>query len=191
MDELEALLGAHGKPAAPAEATATPEQAYDAFGNVQDGREKLMRDIVYRAVLELYRKAPVLPPLLEQSAALSDAYRDYENRVTSRLPGDKPAGLEREGRGMTAMEGKWKATVRHWGSPKMVADAAKPNPKSEQPHDWSADFASASTQGEQQAKADPTKQFELLDVAAIKGAPDPSWVVEKIIVEQSLGRQDP
>jgi hypothetical protein len=187
MDELEALLGAHGKPAAPAEATATPEQAYDAFGNVQDGREKLMRDIVYRAVLELYRKAPVLPPLLEQSAALSDAYRDYENRVTSRLPGDKPAGLEREGRGMTAMEGKWKATVRHWGSPKMVADAAKPNPKSEQPHDWSADFASASTQGEQQAKADPTKQFELLDVAAIKGAPDPSWVVEKIIVEQSLG----
>ena len=187
MDELEALLGAHGKPAAQPEATATPEQGYDAFGNIQDGREKLMRDIVYRAVLELYRKNSILPSLLEQSVALSDAYRDYEGRVTSRLPGDKRAGLEREGRGMTAMEGTWKATVRHWGSPKMVADAAKPNPKSEQPHDWSADFASASTQGEQQAKADPTKQFELLDVAAIKGMPDPAWIIDKLMVEQSLG----
>ena len=190
IDELEALFGAHGKAAPAAEATASPEQDYDAFGNVQDGREKLMRDYVYRGVLELYRQAPIQPGEEASQVAATAAYEAYERAVKSRLPGDKRAGLEREGRGPTVFASKWNATMRHWGSPRMVADASKPKPSrpDEKPgYDWQAQFDQASTTAEQQAKVDPTKQFELLDIAAIKNMPDPVWVIDKLVVEQSLG----
>ena len=186
IDELEALFGAHGKAAPAAEATASPEQDYDAFGNVQDGREKLMRDYVYRGVLELYRQAPIQPGEEASQVAATAAYEAYERAVKSRLPGDKREGLEREGRGPTVFASKWNATMRHWGSPRMVADASKPKPSrpDEKPgYDWQAQFDQTTAQ----AKVDPTLLYELLDVKQIKNLADPRWLVSGLIPEQSLG----
>jgi hypothetical protein len=132
LDAVEALAGAYGgdQGSTPHEHTASPGSDYDGFGNVQDGREKVMRDVVWRAVLELYRQSPIPPPIEVWLPAAEKAYEVYERRVTSRIVGvSKFEGLEREGRGPTAFRQKWRATLRHWGSPRMVAEAAKPNPK--------------------------------------------------------------
>ena len=56
LDAVEALVGEHGGHQSNGERTASPEAETDAFGNVQDGREVVMRDCVWRAVLERYRK---------------------------------------------------------------------------------------------------------------------------------------
>ena len=62
------------------------------------------------------------------------AYLIYERRVKSRLDGaDKTELLEREGRGPTAFWEKWRREMKKWGSPKMVEEAAKPSPKSDEP----------------------------------------------------------
>jgi AAA domain/Bifunctional DNA primase/polymerase, N-terminal len=129
LDAIEALVGEHGGHQGDGVRTASPEADYDAFGNVQDGREVLMRDCVWRAVLERYREAPIKPPDAASMIMAKEAYEGYERKVTTRLA-DVPLrdGLEREGRGPTAFYGKWRATMRHWGSAKMVAEAAKPKP---------------------------------------------------------------
>ena len=51
----------------------------------------------------------------------------------------------------------------------------------------SKDFADETTTAEEKAKADPAAQFELLDVAQIKGLPDPVWLIDGVVNEQSLG----
>jgi AAA domain len=85
---------------------------------------------VWRHVLEAYRESPIKPPASKQSILTTHAYEDYERSVTSRIEGtDRRAGLEKEGRGITALEGKWRAAMRHWGSERMKADAARPNPR--------------------------------------------------------------
>ena len=110
-----------------------------------------------------------------------EAYEGYERKVTSRLPNvPKREGLEKEGRGATAFYGKWRATMRHWGSPKMQREAAKPKPEPEP--DPSADFEKA----EEKAKA-TGDTFERLDIPQIKNMPDPKWLVSGLVIEQALG----
>lgn len=41
--------------------------------------------------------------------------------------------------------------------------------------------------GPGQAKTDPGRRFEYLNMAAIENAPDPVWLIDKLVVEQSLG----
>jgi hypothetical protein len=185
LDAIEVLVGEHGGHQGDSTKTATPETDFDAFGNVQDGREHLMRGCVWRAVLELYRDSPIVPTLSQQVRHITAAYEDYERRVTSRIPGtDKRTGLEQEGRGITAFEGKWRATMRHWGSSKMKVEAARPNPKQDRQEapDLEKDFAKA----EEKAK-ESGDTFERLDVPQIKNLPDPKWLVSDLIIEQALG----
>ena len=133
LDAIEALVGEHGGHQSNGAHTASPDADYDAFGNVQDGREVVMRDCVWRAILERYRDSPIKPPDAASMIMAKEAYEGYERKVTSRLP-DVPLreGLEQEGRGPTAFYGKWRATMRHWGSDRMKAEAARPNPKQQE-----------------------------------------------------------
>ena len=132
---LEALVEQHGgdQGGSRHERTTSPGGDYDAFGNRVDGREEEMRDVVWRVVLEWYRECPIKPPETQWKVQAEDAYRIYERRVKSRLGGaDKTELLEREGRGLTAFWEKWRREMAKWGSPKMVEEAAKASPKSDE-----------------------------------------------------------
>lgn len=135
LDAVLDLVAAHGgSESGSAGRVRVPSSGgdYDAFGLRRDGREEEMRDVVWRCVLELYRQAPIMPGAGD-TEAIEAAYETYERRVVSRLPGDKRAGLEQEGRGPSAFKRKWRAAVLHWGSPRMVEEAAKPPPEVELP----------------------------------------------------------
>ena len=54
-------------------------------------------------------------------------------------------------------------------------------------HDYSDDFAKASASAEEQAKTIPASQYEYQDVRQIKNRPDPAWLVDDLVIEQSLG----
>ena len=135
LDAVEALVGAYGgdQGSGPHERTASPGSDYDAFGNKQDDRERTMRGVVWRGVLEWYRECPIKPPQGQWEARAEPWYEVYERKVTSRIAGvDKREGLQRERRGTYGLlRHKWRATMRHWGSPRMVEHAAKPPPKND------------------------------------------------------------
>ena len=177
LDAVEALVEAYGgdQGGGPRERTASPGGDSDAFGNKLDGREEVMFRTVWREVLEWYRECPIEPPAAQWQARAELAYLVYERKVTSRIAGDKRAGLEREGRGPAAFWQKWRATMRHWGSPKMAADAARPDPNPDPgSYDHAADFEQAQERAREQAKADPKAgTYERLYVRDIKAMAGP------------------
>jgi hypothetical protein len=88
-----------------------------------------MRDVVWHAVLELYRQSPITPPEGDWQKLADEAYEIYERKVTTRIEGVSPRdGLEQEGRGLTLFRQKFRATMRKWGQPEFAAEAAKPPP---------------------------------------------------------------
>jgi hypothetical protein len=195
LDAVEMLVEAHGgdrsggDSSVPRETTASPSTDFDDFGHRTDGREAYMARVVWASILDHKRENPIgRPSDTEQQLRASVAYSTYERSVVSRLNGaEKTELLEREGRGPTAFLGKWRASMRHWDD--RVAEEAAKQPRSEggQPHDWANDFETAAEKAEEQAKVDPAKQFELLDLKQIESQPDPVWLVDKLIIERSLG----
>jgi hypothetical protein len=183
---IEDLAAAYG--GGPRTSTASPGTAKNEFGTTVDGREGLMRDIVWHAVLELYRACPIQPADAESREACARAYLDYERKVTTRLPdvASKTDALEREGRGTTLFWQKWMREMRHWGSPKMVEAAARPNPDADA-EDPAAEFQQASAQAEEAATANPAQQFGWLDVRGIKALSDPVWEIHNVVPEGTLG----
>jgi len=164
-----------------------PEAQYDGFGQQTDGREETMRDVVWHAVLELYRQSPIQPPEAEWPALAGQAWEAYERRVdTKAYYANKRDGLEQEGRGPTLFWQKFQSTMRRWGAPEFVAEAAKPPPKQDPP-DAADEFSEQAYKAGQQAKADPGKLLEVLDIDQIKAMADPVWLIDQMIIEQSLG----
>jgi hypothetical protein len=101
---------------------------------VADGREQVMRDVVWHAVLELYRASPIAPPEASWPALAEAAYEGYERKVTTRIPVvSLRDGLEQEGRGHTAFWQKFRTAMRRWGDEGFVADASSPAPEGEGP----------------------------------------------------------
>lgn len=177
LDAIGALVEAYGgDQGSPRQVSPHPESDVDAFGNVIDGREARMTRMVWREVLEWYRECPIPPPQSQWQERAEAGYLVYERKVTTRLPGDKRPGLEQEGRGGSAYWNKFRAAMRHWGSPRMVEEAAKPAPERTQ------------ERAREQAKADPKAgTYERLYVRDIKAMPDPVWLIDDLIIEQSLG----
>lgn len=106
------------------ERTPPPPADYDAFGNIIDGRESFMRDVVWASVLNLHRRLDGVPPCeVVAREAFEEAFGTYLRRVRTRLPGvDNESGLEREGRGRSLFMAKWQAEMRKWHG--KVAEAA-------------------------------------------------------------------
>jgi hypothetical protein len=153
LDEIERLRdepGSRSGYAAPKGPQVGPQvpggpqdASYDAFGHQTDGRELRMRDIIWRTICELFRTSIIQPHEDEWPTLCGEAYERYEAEVSiqkdenKHLP--KRDGLEKEDRGPKAFWQKWRGTMRGWGSEKMKAAAAKPNPKDKpsfDPFDW-------------------------------------------------------
>jgi hypothetical protein len=127
LDAIDLLVEEHGGHQGP-ERTADPATQFDGFGNLIDGRETYMTRLVWGAVVDLYRDAPIKPPPTQSQEEMLKAYAIYERKVGSRLSGaDKAQLLEREGRGITAFALKWRRAMAQWDG--KIRDAANERPK--------------------------------------------------------------
>jgi hypothetical protein len=108
------------------ERTNDPNQDQDAFGNIIDGRETYMRDLIWATVLNLHRRVGGQEPSDEIAhEAYQGAWETYLRRVRTRLEGiDNAEGLEREGRGLSLFRDKWAREMSHWDG-KVAKEAAK------------------------------------------------------------------
>lgn len=165
----------------------------DAFGNRVDGREDYMTRLVWAKVLDLYRECPFQPSADALQNLMRETYETYLRNVKSRIQEPGTAQhilLEREGRGHTLMQQKWRAALQQWDH-KIAQEAAKPYPKgnSGQEHPVSPPRIDYETGEVLSTQDDFTSDvFELLDVRGIKALSDPTWLVEGMIVgPQSLG----
>lgn len=144
VDEIEALREAYGgavtsppggmSPGGERRLQASPPaDAKTAFGLDQDGREDKLTRIVWGAVVDLYREAPIPPPESEQEAEIQRVWTNYQLTTKSRLepaPGSTETQadlLEREGRGLSALRQKWAYAMGLWET-KVRAAAALPKP---------------------------------------------------------------
>jgi hypothetical protein len=176
LEAIVDLLEARQGEAPAGERTASPAAPVNEYGQQTDSREQRMRDVVWHAVLELRRAAPMKP--LDTTQAMENAYRRYESLVAGRGPiADRTSALEADGRGPTEFRKKWARAMRHWGSPKMEKDANQPNPNE-------GKGANPPPPGGSQTAG---QNYELLDVREIKALPDPVWLIDGMVSEQSMG----
>jgi AAA domain/Bifunctional DNA primase/polymerase, N-terminal len=157
------------------------------FGKVRDGREEVMRDAVWRAVLEWQRECPIKPPDGEWLPRAREAYEAYETTVevqdrTSTL--SKREQLDAEGRGTQEWWRKWRAAMAQWDTDEFRAEAAKPPPGEDAPDE---DFTAGVDAAAAEAKATPGGLYPYLDVPAIKASADPLWAIAGLIPQQGVG----
>jgi hypothetical protein len=128
-DEIEELLSAPGgKSLTPRVKTQAPEVETDQWGKRVNGREDLMKNMVFRRVIDLYREAPIIPTENEQTPIKKELFESYVEAVESRIKDPytpKHILLEREGRGITLFNQKWRSAIRQWDD-KIANEAAKP-----------------------------------------------------------------
>jgi len=107
--------------------TPTPEFTTNEWGKITDGREERMYKMVFRAVLDLYRECPFVSKEEEEKAKIH-CFNSYVDEVETRLKElgtPKHVLLEREGRGKTLFDQKWRSTMRGWDT-KISEEAQKP-----------------------------------------------------------------
>jgi KaiC/GvpD/RAD55 family RecA-like ATPase len=107
--------------------TESPEHETNEWGKLIDGREDRMYRMIFRCILDLYRDCPFIDPKTEAEAKMR-CFNDYVDIVETRikeLGTPKHVLLEREGRGKSLFEQKWKSTMRGWET-KISVEAQKP-----------------------------------------------------------------
>ena len=184
IEAIEDLLGQFAT-VERGERTESPGQAVDGFGQIVDGREDYMTRLIWARVVALYREAPFISDEIS-IAEMRNAFITYTQNVKTRLfePGiPNHMLLEREGRGISLFEAKWREAMKQWdGKVKEAAALPAPEKKLETPQERQQD--------EDLADPDATIMddvYELLDIKGIKTMPDMVWLVEGMIPEKALG----
>lgn len=185
--------------------TSTPSQQVDPWGKIVDGREDLMTRMVFKSVLELYRDCPIIPSQKEQDIAMAASFAIYLDAVDPRLhePGsDREALLEKEGRGRSLFEKKWRAAIKQWDE-KISVEAARPFVKEEPPKidpfadppphagkkedDLEKEFSSDEKIHVEPPEAPKKKLLKLYTISEIKSFGPVKAIVQDTIAEGSLG----
>ena len=178
------------------EKTASPNKAVDNFGNIVDGREDYMTKLVWAAVVDLRRDAPIPPSKGESEKARDDAFATYERKVKSRLhvPGALNFDLlEREGRGFSLFCHKWQLAMEQWDG-KVAEHAAVERPS--RPFDQDDEpqpvkfYKVDEETGElfvDVIKPTTVDLFEFLDIEGILSLPKPKYLIDKLMIEAALG----
>ena len=185
LEAVEALVAEHGGGVTtPRKINGqVPQEQYDGFAHLVDGRETYMRDMVWAAVLNWNAECP-----LPVSAAMSleqarREYEVYEREVNPQgaYPADvsKAEALDREGRGWKAFHVKWQSAMRKWDG-EVYREARKPGRIKSEPELKRPEIILP----EQKVSSE---LFEVLDVDQILAMADPHWLVDKLVVEQALG----
>ena len=189
--------GVAGASGTQAEHTADPDYQRSIAGDLMDGREGYMAQMVWARVVDLYRQSPVLPSPDALREAMRAAFANYVAHVRSRIaePG-VPAHvlLEREGRGITAFTQRWQYAVSKWDAE--VAQAAavpqqRPQQGLQQPTGAALPAFDAETgeviDGFAAAPAASQAVYAALSPAEIYALPDPKWLVDGLVIEKGMG----
>lgn len=180
-------VGASARPfdASPREKGTTPEHATDTWGNIVDGRDAYMRDVVWAAVVDLYRECPIQPPERESETKCLEAYATYLRRVR---PQELGKSLEDEGRGITAFRQKWAYAMRQWDG-KVHEAAGYPSFKDRQPT-WDFDDELIARRVDPVASAPalvPPVRFVFETIGDLRKRPPAKWLVDGWIPEGAMG----
>ena len=193
-EAIDALLGAHRASGESGATTHTPTPGYQRSiaGDLMDGREGYMTQMVWARVVDAYRESPILPADLKER--MRDAFKNYESHTKSRI--DEPGTpnhilLEREGRGITAFRQRWEHALTKWDS-EVAQAAAKPSPSAPKGRDAlttpegvrvDPDTGEVLTGFEEQQVV----LYRALNPAEIYALPDPEWLIEGLIIERGMG----
>lgn len=161
-----------------------PSGVYNEWGRQTDFREDKMFRMVFAVAVKWQRENPIKAPLAAQRAKSDEEYKVYEAGVEPTIidpTKTKSELLDMEGRGPSEWWDKFQRCMAQWDT-KIREAAGNPPPDP----DLAAEFAQQSKRAEDTAKA-TGKTFELFDVAQIKAWPPPKWIIEGIVIEQSLG----
>lgn len=187
LEALESLIQDFGGNKVIQFKTPSPEVAINPFGAIVDGREGYMAKVVWAAVLSLYRDCPILPSTEYMHNAMRSAFQRYEQGVKSRIVEAGTANhilLEREGRGITEFTRKWRYAISQWDT-SIAADAAVQRvPKQREAETPKFDPETGEIQPDE--FADEPNIYALLNVRQLKDLPDPVWLIDKILLEQSF-----
>jgi len=180
----------------PSARTPGPAQAVNAFGGILDGREDYMTRMVWAAVLDFYREAPI--PLIKgvNEEMLLKSFATYERKVKSRLHANGVSNaerLEREGRGISMFRQKWNNAIDQWDG-KVAEHAAMEKPTSpfdqaDEPHPFKFYKVDEKT-GELFVDVETptvTDIYEFLDIDAICRLPKSKYLIDKLMIEAGLG----
>lgn len=166
-----------------------------------DGREDKMHRMIFGRLVDLYRQSPFLPSPDRLQSELEELWRIYERMVAPKelRPGEtKAEALNREGRGSKEFERKWRDKLARWDS-KVAEVAAKPAPEKKGREallkalkggeSTSIRMIDEATGLEEEFGVPPQKRetFERLNLAQIDNLPDPEWLVEGLVIDNSLG----
>lgn len=107
--------------------TQSPDHVFTPYGQLQDGREDYMTRMIWGRILDLYRECPIIVSGKQEETAKNELFQNYVDHVASRLHEglSKAESLEKEGRGRTLFDQKWKAAKKQWDG-KVSEHAAKP-----------------------------------------------------------------
>jgi hypothetical protein len=213
IEEIQQIIGYHGDYSSSSHRvkTSTPDHQIDSWGKVVDGREDLMTRMVFKAVLELYRDCPIIPSEKEQFAAMAAGFEVYLGAVDPRLNEigvSKEDLLEKEGRGRSLYEKKWRSAIRQWDE-KISVEAARPfvkeEPKKADPFDDpipkreiklegpSEESSKAKDETEEPSEEDfgfETKKktsLKLYTLDEIDSFVPPKAIIQDVIAENTLG----
>jgi hypothetical protein len=152
------------------------------FGTrIVEGREGYMRDMIWRVVLDLYRKCPIPMPSSESMAAMEEAWLVYEGCVATRIVEaglSNADGLERENRGRSLFANKWRREMKQWGSDRMRDKAAESPPQADPPRASEPPRADA----EKPPGVPLRSAFPILE----KDIPPRDWVVPGLLLKRHL-----
>ena len=159
------------------------------FGAITDGRESYMAKLVWAAVVDLYRENPIMPSPEVLTERMREAFGRYERNVKSRIPEPNTPNhllLEKEGRGVTAFSDKWRSALKQWEG--KVRESSAHMPRYREAFAASVKFDPSTGEIlEEEFAAQGPDIFELLDVNQIRELPDPRWLIDNLIIENSLG----
>jgi hypothetical protein len=161
-----------------------------------------MTRMVWGRVVDEYRQCPIKPSKADEDDILRMLFTKYETATKSRIVERGTPNhilLEREGRGISLLRQKLKHAFDQWDD-KVCRHAEAPLPPRESPPSYGSgkqDGARTGTppaNGGSDANSDAEAEFgadlnvfEILDVKGIKTLPDPTWLVETIMIENALG----
>lgn len=183
-------------------------------GEQLDGREQHMTNVVWAAVTDLRRQHAFMPSAEVLKLEMEAAYRRYEHGVAPRSheSGPKHVLLDREGRGPAAFAQKWGYALQQWDG-KLAQDATVTPAHKQQPPakperklrteigefgeeiTYDAETGEIVTPAELQAQegqedwdtpSASADRYEVLDIPGIFAMADPNWLIDGVLIENSL-----
>jgi hypothetical protein len=190
IEEIESLREEYGgPPGGEARESAPVEDVKSGFGLTVDGRESKLRDVVWAAVVDLFRESPIPPTQDAQEAEIQRIWTQYQVTTKTRLerrPGESNGeALEREGRGLSELRRKFAYAMKSWDT--KVADAAgEPRPGKPDP---APVVASESFLGADATDStlDDAEHSDPISAADFHGsAPEQLWLADDWIVQDEV-----